>query len=75
MRIFKGWKNTYLYTPHTYNIDKVVKERKFAVEYLQKPEENEKITINVEKVKQYLGTEIFLHDHNLKILKSISLMF
>jgi hypothetical protein len=74
-RTLKGWKNTYLYTPHTYNIDKVVKERKFAVEYLQKPEENEKITINVEKVKQYLGTEIFLHDHNLKILKSISLMF
>ena len=50
-------------------------DRKFAVEYLQKPEENEKITIDIEKVKQYLDTEIFLHDHNLKILKSISLKF
>ena len=25
-RLFKGWKNTYLYTPHTNNIDKVVKD-------------------------------------------------
>ena len=41
-------------------------DRKFAVDYLQKPEENEKITIDVDTVKKYLGAEIFLHDHKLE---------
>ena len=41
-------------------------DRKYAVEYLQNPEKNKSVTVDIKLVKKYLGAEIFLHDHKLE---------
>ena len=40
-------------------------DRKFAVDYLNDPEHNKSIVVDVPLVKKYLGAEIFYHEHNL----------
>ena len=40
-------------------------DRKFAVDYLNDPEHNKSIVVDVPLVKKYLGAEIFYHEHNV----------
>ena len=40
-------------------------DRKYAVDYLNDPENNKSIFVDVETVKKYLGAEIFIHDKDV----------